>query len=68
MDATTASALAFLVADCRIYSTIRDQTLLTDENSTVIVAEMKDWKSHEQDLSDAADAIIADLRNSGINI
>lgn len=68
IDSFTASALAILASDCRIYSTIRDQESLNDENSAIILGEMKAFKNHEQDLSDAADAIIADLRNSGINI
>lgn len=68
IDSFTASALAILASDCRIYSTIRDQDSLTDENSRSVIDALNQAKTYEQDLSDAADAIIVDLRNSGINI
>ena len=68
MDPMTASSLAILASDCRVYSTVRDQESLTDENSKSVLSVFAAQKTYEKDLSDAADAIIADLRKSGINI
>jgi hypothetical protein len=68
IDSATASVLAILLADCRVYSAIRDQDSLTDENTRSILGVMSEVKTHQQDLSAAADSIIADLRKSGINI
>jgi len=68
MDSITASFLAILVSDCRVYSTVRDQDSLTDENSKTVLSIFAAQKTYEQDLSAAADSIIADLRKSGINI
>ena len=68
VDSITASSLAILASECRVYSTVRDQESLTDENSRSVIDALNQTKTYEQDLSDAADSIIADLRNSGINI
>ena len=72
IDPVTASLLAVLVADCRVYSTARDADRLSDIGSDIIkkVFDEVNPSSNEETISvsEVADSIIADLRNSGINI
>jgi hypothetical protein len=69
IDPALASLIVILLAECRVYSVIRDSNLINDEYSEQI----KDILTHnkvedEKTVSDAADEIIADLRKNGINI
>jgi len=58
-----ANLIALLVAECRVYSAIRDN--LTDEVSIDITNGVEQERAS---VSDAADAIIEDLRKDGINL
>jgi len=69
------SLLVMAVADCRVYSTVRDQETLTDETSKILLAELNSASSEpsaESDQDGAANEIAAsiteDLRKSGIDI
>ena len=73
VDSSTAMLLAFLLAECRNYSTKRDGDLLDDETSNLVRDHLKgaedaNAKQEEVSTSEAADEIIKDLRNSGINL
>jgi hypothetical protein len=69
IDPSTASLLAILIAECRVYSTIRDGDILKDEGTEFIKKGIDIVTKQEEDsISDIADSIIADLRKSGINL
>lgn len=72
-----AALIAKLIADCRVYCTIRDQAVLTDKTSTDLLANIRSEQiaiqSEEESMSngtaaEVADSIIAELRKSGINL
>lgn len=72
-----AALIAKLIADCRVYSTIRDQAVLKDNTSTNLLAEMLKHQTEAQaedeslsngTASEVADSIIAELRKNGINL
>lgn len=58
-----ANLIALLVAECRVYSAIRDN--LSDEATKFILGGIAEERAS---VSDAADAIIEDLRKDGINL
>ena len=65
--------ISVLVAQCRNYSTVRDQDTLTDETSRFVLdhiskTEQSKQEKEENSITDAADEIINDLRKSGISI
>jgi len=62
-DPNTLALLTVLVAECRVYSTVRDNG--SDDGSKFILDGLAKDK---QSISDAADAILEDLRNDGINL
>lgn len=73
IDSQTALMLALLLAECRNYSTVRDEALLQDETSKIMrdhLARSAAAANQEEEVSvsDAADEIINDLRKSGINL
>jgi len=69
IDSMTANLCAALIAECRVYSTNRDADLVTDSSSKIIKDEIARFKQEEQkSVSDAADAIVDDLRKNGISI
>ena len=69
IDSMTALLCSTLLAECRVYSTRRDNDLVNDDNSQIIKNEIAQFKQEEQNsVSDAADEILADLRKNGINI
>lgn len=73
IDPNTALMISILVAQCRNYSTVRDQDTLTDETSKIVLdhigkTEQKAREQEDNSITDAADEIINDLRKSGINI
>lgn len=73
IDPATAMLLAFLLAECRNYSTKRDSDSLDDETSNIMRDHLKGAedaaaKQEEVSASEAADEIINDLRKSGINL
>ena len=66
-------AISVGLAQVRIYLAYRDQDELTDENSLRILETARQLKrqkerKHDESVSAAADEILADLRNSGIDI
>ncbi len=69
IDSMAALLCSTLLAECRVYSTRRDNDLVNDDNSQIIKNEIEQFKQEEQNsVSDAADEILADLRKNGINI
>lgn len=73
IDPNTALMISVLVAQCRNYSTVRDQDTLTDETSRFVLdhiskTEQSKQEKEENSITDAADEIINDLRKSGISI
>lgn len=72
IDPLVSLSLSALIAECRVYSTLRDAEL-DDENSLIIRVEIDrmnkaNTAKQEQSVSDAADEIMDELRKSGINI
>ena len=73
IDPTMALMISALVAQSRNYSTVRDQDMLTDETSKIVLDHMSKTKQkvreqEDNSITDAADEIIKDLRKSGISI
>lgn len=58
-----ANLIALLVAECRVYSSVRDN--LSDEATKFILGGINEERAS---VADAADAIIEDLRKDGINL
>ncbi len=65
-----ATAMAMLLVECRLYSTVRDSDTLTDINSNLLreVLNKADSNTHTTDpsVTQVADEILNDLRKSGI--
>lgn len=73
LDPTSILMISVIVAQCRNYSTVRDQDSLTDPTSKIVLDHInkteENKQKHEDDsVNDAAEEIINDLRKSGINI
>jgi len=73
IDPDTATMLAYLLAECRNYSTLRDADTLDDDTSKFMLPYLTGGSAmnppcEEVSASDVADEIIKDLRKSGINL
>lgn len=75
IDPLTCAVLSKILVDCRLYSTVRDRDIISPEINKNFLAIFDAMKHHQEEaqkkevsVEDAAQQIINDLRNSGINI